>query len=103
VSVNAASVDNGRLQVTIGSSTVPAAPTNRLLNLQIMNPPNAVVNIRNGPQGLTGTQRTPVEAGTQPIIFFVRRTGPLAITVLLVAVDTCGPWRSFMGRGDSVF
>ena len=36
-----------------------------------------------------------------PVTFFVRRTGASAITVPLVAVDTCGEWLTFVGGEDS--
>jgi hypothetical protein len=103
VRVNVVRGGPGQLEVTINTETAPATPGNRLTSLQLTIPPNAAVDVPNGSQGLTGTQSIPVGAGTQPIAFVVRRTGPGAITVPLVAVDTCGSWPSFVGGGATAF
>jgi hypothetical protein len=103
VRVNVGRSSPGQLTVTVSSDTAPATPGNHLLSLQLTIPANAVVDVPNGAQGLTGTQRISVGAGTQPIAFVVRRTGPGAITVPLLAVDTCGSWPSFVGGGASAF
>jgi len=91
--------------VTITTSTLPATPGNHLTSLHATVPTNAnaVVDLPNGPQSLTGDVAVPVGNGTQPVVFFVRRIGQGAIQVPLVATDTCGPWPSFVGGGPSAF
>jgi hypothetical protein len=103
VTVNAAAAGGGRLQVTVSTSTAPATPANRLTQLTVTIPGNARVDVQGGPQDLSGQQALPVGNGTQPFVFFVRRTAPGAVTVPLVITDTCGEWPSFVGGGASAF
>ena len=103
VSVNAVAAGPGRLQVTVSSSTAPATPGNRLTQLTASIPPNARVDVQGGPQDLSGDVPLPIGDGTQPIVFFVRRTGPGGIQVPVVATDTCGTWPSFVGGGPNAF
>jgi uncharacterized repeat protein (TIGR01451 family) len=88
-----------RLLVTISPRTEPATPGNRLLQVRATIPANARIDVIDGPSDLTGQQVLPVDNGTEPVVFFVRRVAPGAITVPLVAVDTCGEWHTFVGRG----
>jgi hypothetical protein len=103
VTVNAVAAGGGRLQVTVSSGTAPATPGNRLTQLTVTIPANARVDVQNGPQDVSGQQTLPVGDGTQPAVFFVRRVAPGAITVPLVASDTCGNWPSFVGGGANAF
>ena len=103
VVVNAIPVGGSRLQVTVSSGTAPATPGNHLIQLQATIPANTRIDVPNGPQDLLGSAILPIGDGTQPVIFFVRRIGPGAITVPLIATDTCGAWPSFVGGGTSAF
>jgi len=106
VGVNVVAAGSGRLQVTISSGTAPATPGNRLLGVRATIPSNAVVDVPNGPQGLTGTVNLPVvtqgQLGAQNV-FVVRRTAPGAVHVPLLIIDTCGEWPTFVGGGPNAF
>ena len=103
VGVNTVPVGGGRLQVTVSPNTVPATPNNQLFVLRLTIPANARVDVQNGAQDLSGQADLPVGSGTQPIVFFVRRVAPGAITVTILAVDSCGSWPSFVGGGPNAF
>ena len=103
VGVNTVPVGGGRLQVTVTPNTAPATPNNRLYVLRLTIPANARVDVVNGPGDLVGQQDLPLGTGIQPIVFFVRRVAPGAITVTVLAVDSCGEWPSFVGGGPNAF
>jgi hypothetical protein len=61
------------------------------------------LDVPNGPNDLTGQQSLPVGDGSQPVVVFVRRVGPGALTMPLRATDGCGEWPTFVGIGSAPF
>jgi uncharacterized repeat protein (TIGR01451 family) len=104
MTVNAVPSGSGVLQVTIRSSTAPATPANHLTALHIGFTTNAVVDMPNGPSGLTGNAELPVPVGAEQVAFSVHRVVPgRAATVQIVVGDVCGDWPTFVGGGPSAF
>jgi uncharacterized repeat protein (TIGR01451 family) len=103
VSVLVSKAGTERLQVAVTASADPINPTNRLTALSATIPANARLDVPNGPNDLTGQQSLPVGDGTQPVIFFIRRIEPGALTVPMRATDGCGEWPTFVGVGGAAF
>jgi hypothetical protein len=81
----------------------PISGRRRLIGLHAAIPPNAVVDLPNGAQGIAGERELPITAGAQTAVFFVRRIGPSSVHVPLTITDTCGEWPSFVGGGEGAF
>jgi uncharacterized repeat protein (TIGR01451 family) len=92
--------DAERLLVKIAATRPPIARTNRLTEIRANIPPNAIVDVLNGPSGLTGQQSLPVGSGGV-VQFYIRLAAPGPVTIPLVVKDTCGEWRTFVGGGSS--
>ena len=103
IGISVVPIGNGRLQVTVSPSSLPATPGNHLTQLRAAIPDNARIDVLNGPQNLAGDVGVPIGDGTQPVVFFVRRIAPGPIHVPLTLGDTCGLWPSFVGGGQDAF
>ena len=97
---------NGRLLVTVRSSTSPQVPNNQLGQLRFGATTNALIDA-GGQTGRTGNFTVSLPADTTQTTFTVRRgttaVPPLSTTVPLIVADDCGDWTSFVGGGPTAF
>jgi hypothetical protein len=97
---------DGRLLVTVRSSTSPQVPNNQLRQLRFGAATNALIDA--GSQtGRTGNFTVSLPANTTQTTFSVRRSTtavpPLSTTVPLIVADDCGDWTTFVGGGPTAF
>jgi len=97
VTVNVARQGPDQFQVSINASGV----NNQIRQLQFGAATNASISV-SGQSG-TGNFAVTLPAGTQDIVFSIRRVQPgQALQVPLVVTDGCGPWPTFVGAGTGV-
>lgn len=100
VSVAAVPNGDGRLRVTLTTSTNPASLPNLLQALQVGALDNAVVEL-GGQVGVSGTVALPT---TTSATLYVRRVNAGgAAHASLTIVDSCGAWPTFVGGGGGAF
>jgi len=100
VAMSVTSMADGRLQAVVSPGTNAATRTNALRSLEFGEVTNALVDLQNGPTGVSGDVPVTLPPNTQQAILYVRPLNPSgAITVRLTVVDDCGPWPTFVGRG----
>jgi hypothetical protein len=98
-------VTSGALVTSVTANN--SASGNSLVQIQFgadgKAPVNAVLSLLDGRANLTGATSYTPPSGTTTTTFTTRRqTAGSPVTVPLVVVDACGPWKSFVGAGTGV-
>ncbi|MFN8633042.1 MAG: choice-of-anchor Q domain-containing protein [Chloroflexota bacterium] len=103
VSLQTAPTGDGRLRVTITSTTSPSLQTNALKSLTFTRLDNAVVEV--GSQQVSAPGNVSLAGSPQSTTIVVRRPTPgQPTTVQLQVVDGCStPWPTFVGGGPAAF
>jgi hypothetical protein len=101
-------VKNGSLVTTITANNTAGVTGNSLFQIQVgadgKEPVNALLSFLDGRSNVIGTPSYTPPSGTTTTTFSTKRktSGNGAVTVPLVVVDACGPWKTFVGAGTSV-
>ena len=103
VTVSTQPAGDRRLAVTIAATPSTLLPNNELQSLHVEATTSALVDIA-GQVGRSGAFSVSLPSGTRQTTFVVRRVTPgQAVTIPLVVVDGCGPWKTFVGGGPTAF
>jgi hypothetical protein len=103
VAVTTARTATGQLLVTIKAGTSAGKPTNTIRELRFSETRNAMLDIPQGPVGLTGAYIQALTARPTQTTLVVRRATNGSFTVPLEVVDDCvGTWKTFVGGGTSL-
>jgi hypothetical protein len=93
---------NGRMQVSVTSSTNESLAANAIRSIEFDQARGAQVEFPGRPASVTAFSVS-LPAGTTQSTFTVRRTAPGAVQVPFTVVDSCGGWRTFVGGGAGSF
>ena len=98
ISISTTQASGGRLNVTVSVT----GANNAIAEIRFGTASNAVIDLPDGRNGLTGGVTYRPATRQTRISFVVRRAASGGGTVPFTVVDNCGPWQTFVGGGRDV-
>jgi hypothetical protein len=93
---------NGRLKVTIETTSTPGVPDNSLHGIRLVTLTNASVEIL-GETHRSAGPTVEIGEGSEELHFYVQRVqGNQAFAATIAIIDDCGEWQTFVGGGPGL-